>query len=105
VQRVHANQTFTSPSAMPITLTATALKRRSIASIEKSLMHGPIQITKRNKTVAVLLSVEEYQRLVDIKAPAPVGMTAAQWLLMQSSRGRRNKTSIANDHAQSTSSR
>jgi len=79
---------------VPITLTATEFNRLGLAALEQSLEHGPVHVTRRNKPVAVVLSVKQYQRLVDTNAPAPVGMTAVQWLLAQTAPGRRSKRMI-----------
>jgi prevent-host-death family protein len=77
------------------TLTVAELKRRGMAAIEEGLHQGPLHIVKRNKPAAVVLSEEEYQRLVQGKAPsAPVGMTALQWLLSQPVSGKRSKSQI-----------
>lgn len=76
-------------------LTAAELKRRGMAAIEEGLLQGPLHIVKRNKPAAVVLSEEEYQRLVQGKAPsAPGGMTALQWLLSQPVSGKRSKSQI-----------
>lgn len=76
------------------TLTVAEVKRRGMAAIEDGLRHGPVHIVKRNKPAAVVLSEEEYQRLIDGKMQAPGGMTAVQWLLAHPSSGKRDKTRI-----------
>lgn len=75
-------------------VTIAEIKRRGMAAIEEGLQHGPVHITKRNKSAAVVLSVAEYQRLTGEKASAIPGMTALQWLLKQPSAGTREKAEI-----------
>ena len=77
------------------TLTSAELKRRGMAAIEEGLARGPIQILKRNKPTAIILSPDDYQRLIAEQqtASAP-GMTALQWLLLQSSTDKRDKAEI-----------
>ena len=79
---------------MQNTLTAAEIKRRGMAAIEEGLRHGPVRILKRNRLAAVVLSEEEYQRLVDGTAPPRPGTTAMQWLLAQSGTGTRDKKEI-----------
>lgn len=74
-------------------LTIAELKRRGMAAIEEGLRRGPVYIVKRNKAAAVVLSEEEYQRLIGGQPPRP-GMTAVQWLLMQPAAGGRDKAEI-----------
>ncbi len=76
------------------TLTVAEIKRRGMAAIEEGLRHGPVHIVKRNKPAAVVLSEEEYQRLVGGLPQARVGMTALQWLLAQPATGARSKEEI-----------
>lgn len=78
-------------------LTVAELKRRGMSAIEESLQHGPIHIMKRNRAVAVVLSEEEYLRLVNGHPPTIPGMTAMQWLLQQPSAGSREKAEIDSD--------
>jgi len=79
---------------MDNTLPAAEIKRRGMAAIEEGLRHGPVHIIKRNKATAVVLSEEEYQRLVAGQPPVRPGMTAMQWLLAQPATGTRDKADI-----------
>lgn len=79
---------------MTNTLTAAEIKRRGMAAIEESLQHGPVHIIKRNKSAAVVLSEEDYQRLIGSQLQAHPGMTALQWLLSQPDAGTRDKVDI-----------
>lgn len=79
---------------MTNTLTVAEIKRRGMAAIEEGLRRGPLHIVKRNKLAAVVISEDEYQRLAYGKAAAPTGMTAVQWLLGQSTTGKRGKAQI-----------
>lgn len=76
------------------TLTIAELKRRGMAAIEDGLRHGPVHIVKCNRPVAVVLSEDDYLRLVRGKAAAPGGLTALQWLLSQPPAGKRSKAWI-----------
>ena len=76
------------------TLTVAELKRRGMAAIEDGLRHGPVHIIKRNKAAAVVLSEEEYRRLVAGRAQLRPGMTALEWLLAQPAVGARDKADI-----------
>jgi hypothetical protein len=81
-------------------LTAAELKRRGIAAIEEGLQAGPVHILKQNRPAAVVLSEEEYQRLLQGRAaPSPDGPTALQWLLSTASAERRSKAQIDADLA------
>lgn len=75
-------------------LSAAEIKRRGMAAIEEGLRHGPVHIIKRNKATAVVLSEEEYQRLVGDQPPSRPGMTALQWLLAQPVSGTHDKADI-----------
>ena len=75
-------------------LTATELKRRGMAAVEAALQSGPVHVTKRNKPVAVVLSVDDYRGLAHTNATALKGMTAAAWLLASPASGRRGKRQI-----------
>ena len=79
---------------MKNTLTVTELKRRGMAAIEAALQRGPVRITKRNKPVAVVLSMDDYQGLAHTNATALKGMTAAEWLLAWPTSGKRGKRQI-----------
>lgn len=79
--------------AMNNTLTVAELKRRGMAAIEDGLRHGPVHIVKRNKVAAVVLSGEEYQRLIAGQPQLRPGMTALEWLLAQPA-GMRDKAEI-----------
>ncbi|MBE0595518.1 MAG: hypothetical protein M9951_16965 [Burkholderiaceae bacterium] len=76
------------------TLTAGEIKRRGMVAIEEGLRRGPVRLVKRNRTAAVVLSEEEYQRLIGEQPPARPGMSALQWLLSQSADGTRGKADI-----------
>lgn len=76
------------------TLTAAMLKRRGMAAIEEGLRRGPIRITKHNRSAAVVISADDYQRLTGDKRAAPPGLTALQWLLTQPAMGTRSKQEI-----------
>ena len=60
------------------------IKRRGMVAIDESLRHGPAHIIKHNKMAAVVLSEDDYQRLVGQQPAAPSGITAIQWLLAHS---------------------
>jgi hypothetical protein len=75
-------------------LTAANIKRRGMAAIEEGLRHGPLHIIKHNKPAAVVLSEDDYQRLIGKKPSAAPGMTALQWLLNQPTTGARSKADI-----------
>ncbi len=79
------------------TVTTSEIKRRGMAAIEEGLSRGPLHILKRNRPAAVVLSEEEYQRLVDGRAPTPSGMSAVQWLLSQPAAGTCSKSEIDAD--------
>lgn len=79
---------------MANTLTVAEIKRRGMAAIEEGLRRGPVHIVKRNRPTAVVLSEEEYQRLVHGKVATPQGMSAVQWLLAQPVAGTRSKDAI-----------
>ena len=79
------------------TLTVAELKRRGMAAIEEGLRRGPVHIVKRNRPAAVVLSEDDYQRLAQGKAAAPIGLTAMQWLLSQPAAGKRSKARIDAD--------
>lgn len=88
---------------MDNTVTVAEIKRRGMAAIEKGLRRGPVHIIKRNKPAAVVLSEEEYQRLIGGQRQVRPGMTALQWLLSQPASGTRDKaeidTSLAEERA------
>ena len=75
------------------TVTVSEIKRRGMAAIEDGLRRGPLHIVKRNKPAAVVLSEDEYLRLVNGKS-AHTGLTAVQWLLGQPAAGKRRKADI-----------
>ncbi len=75
------------------TVTVSEIKRRGMAAIEEGLRRGPLHIVKRNKPAAVVLSEDEYLRLVNGKS-AQTGLTAVQWLLGQPAAGKRSKADI-----------
>lgn len=75
-------------------LTVAELKRRGMGAIEDSLRLGPVHIVKRNRLAAVILTEEEYQKLVQGKAYAASGMSAVQWLLGQSAAGMKSKATL-----------
>ncbi len=53
-----------------------------------------MHIVKRNKSAAVVLSEEEYQRLIWGQPQGRPGITALQWLLLQPATGTRDKADI-----------
>jgi len=75
-------------------LTVAELKRRGMAAIEEHLRHGPVHIVKRNKPAAVVMSEEDYQRLVGTRPNAISGLSALQWLLAQPAAGTRTREAI-----------
>ena len=70
-------------------LSSAELKRRGIAAIEEGLRKGAIQLLKHNRPAAVVLSPDEYQRLLE-----QPGLTAVDWLLAQKSLGNRSRVEI-----------
>lgn len=84
---------------MENTLTISEIKRRGMSAISEHLRAGPIHIMKRNSVAAVILSVEEYQRLLQKDAALIPGMTAMQWLMSQPSSGQRRKAAMDADMA------
>lgn len=76
------------------TVSVAEIKRRGMSAIAESLRHGPVHIVKRNKMAAVVLSEDDYQRLINRESASPSGMTAIQWLLTQSATGKRSKSQI-----------
>jgi PHD/YefM family antitoxin component YafN of YafNO toxin-antitoxin module len=76
------------------TVTTSEIKRRGMAAIEEGLSRGPLHILKRNRPAAVVLSEDEYQRLVNGRMTAPIGVSAVQWLLSQPATGTRSKAEI-----------
>ena len=75
------------------TLSAAEIKRRGFAAIEEGLRSGPVHLVKRNRLAAVVVSEEEYQRLIENQPPLVPGMTAIQWLLAHPG-GTRSKADI-----------
>jgi prevent-host-death family protein len=47
-------------------ITATELQNRTGAILDQALMN-PVQITRNNRSVAVLMSAQEYERLKDME--------------------------------------
>lgn len=78
---------------MDNTVTIAEIKRRGMAVIEEGLRRGPVHIVKRNKSAAVVLSENDYQRLIGGQPQTRPGMTALQWLL-QPAGGKRDKAEI-----------
>ena len=78
------------------TLTATELKRRGMAAIEERLRCGPVvHLIKRNRTTAVVISVEAYAELLQSRpASERPRMTAIQWLLSQPATGSNSKRQL-----------
>lgn len=79
---------------MDNTLTVAELKRRGAAAIEEGLKRGPIHLLKRNKSAGVVLSEDEYRRLLASREQALPGMSALQWLLANPGSGKRGKLEI-----------
>jgi prevent-host-death family protein len=75
-------------------LTVATLKRRGMAAIEEGLQRGPVHIVKRNKPAAVVLSEDEYQRLIGAQPSTVPGLSAMQWLLAQSAVGTQTKKEL-----------
>lgn len=71
------HQYFVLDIAMNI-LTNAELKRRGLAAIEDGLRHGPVHIVKRNLPAAVVLSEDEYERLVCGKVVSYPGWTKSE---------------------------
>ena len=67
------------------TLPAAELKRRGMAALEQGLRQGPVHILKHNRPAAVVLSAQDYQRLLERagEAQAEAGPDALGWLLAQ----------------------
>ena len=78
-------------------LTVGELKRRGMAAIEEALLRGPVHIVKRNKSAAVVMSEDEYQRLAHGRVVNPAGVSAVQWLLSQPATEKRSKAQIDAD--------
>lgn len=78
------------------TVSSAEIKRRGLAAIEERLQHGPVHLLKRNKPAAVVLTEDDYQRLVGGPGASPSpGLTALQWLLTQpAAHGQRSKEEI-----------
>jgi hypothetical protein len=85
---------LTAKTAMENTLPIAELKRRGAAAIEDGLKRGPIRILKRNKSAAVVLSEEDYQRLLVARSGKVPGLTAMQWLLAHPQTGRIGKREL-----------
>ena len=62
--------------------------------LKRPLAHGPVHIFKRNRPAVVVLSADDYQRLIEGRPAERLGMTAMQWLLAQSGAGARDKAEI-----------
>ena len=75
-------------------LTSAEIKRRGLAAIEERLQRGPVHLMKRKKPAAVVLSEEEYLRLLAAQNSAPPGLGALQWLMTQSPTGQRSREEI-----------
>lgn len=75
-------------------LASAELNRRGMAAIEERLAHGPVHLIKRNRKMAVVISEEDYSRLINQDTPMSDGLTATQWLLNQTSTGKRSKKDI-----------
>ncbi len=58
-------------------LTSAELKRRGIAAIEQALQHGPVQLIKRNKPAAVVLSEQDYRGQIQQAERAPMSSGSA----------------------------
>lgn len=66
------------------TIAANELKRRGITAIEKLITKGPVHVIKRNKAVCVVLTEDQYERLVkDAKGAAPPQqLSVMEWLAL-----------------------
>jgi hypothetical protein len=77
------------------TVSVAEIKRRGMSAIEEGLRRGPVHIIKHNKMAAVVLSEDEYQRLINHQpSPPPASLTAIQWLLAHPIAGTRSKDEI-----------
>lgn len=76
---------------MENTLTVGELTRRGATAIEEGLKRGPIRLLQRSKTVGIVLSASDYERLLAAGNDKLPGMTAMQWLLEHSGSGRLRK--------------
>jgi hypothetical protein len=65
-----------------------------MAAIEDGLRYGPVHIVKRNQPAAVVLTEDEYQRLVNGKTNVHTGMSAVQWLLVPPLVGAKDKAAL-----------
>jgi PHD/YefM family antitoxin component YafN of YafNO toxin-antitoxin module len=82
---------------MENTLTMSEIKRRGMSAISEHLRAGPTYVMKRNSVAAVILSVEDYQRLLQKEGALIPGMTAMKWLMSHPSSGQRSKAAIDAD--------
>lgn len=48
-------------------LSATEVKRRGVIALEEALKDGPVHIIKYNRPTCVVLSEEDYAKLIDRK--------------------------------------
>jgi PHD/YefM family antitoxin component YafN of YafNO toxin-antitoxin module len=64
------------------TISANELKRHGVAAIERLIKKGPVNVTKRNQTVCVVLAEEEYDRLTSAATAEPLGgkLSVMEWL-------------------------
>ncbi|MBN8480620.1 MAG: hypothetical protein J0L88_03400 [Xanthomonadales bacterium] len=76
------------------TLTVAELKRRGMAAIDDGLQRGPIRILERNKSAAVVISAEDFDRLSGNADATIPGMTAMQWLLAHPAKGRLSEVEV-----------
>ncbi|QOC23767.1 type II toxin-antitoxin system Phd/YefM family antitoxin [Wenzhouxiangella sp. AB-CW3] len=51
---------------MENTITAQEIKRRGISAVDEALRHGPVHVIQRNRPRYVILSEEDYRRMVDL---------------------------------------
>lgn len=51
---------------MENTVTAQEIKRRGITAVDEALRHGPVHVIQRNRPRYVILSEEDYRRMMDL---------------------------------------
>ena len=75
-------------------VTVSQLKCQGLAVIETNLSHGPVRITRYDKSVAVVLSEEDYLALSSGEPRLTCSMTALQWLLTRPACGTLSKEQL-----------
>jgi len=72
-------------------------KRRLGDVLNSAVSEGPQVVTRDGSDVVVIISVEDYQRLLQKEGALIPGMTAMQWLISHPSSGQRSKAAIDAD--------